>query len=132
MTDDEIRASLRVLFSQFGTADGDMEGKLVGYLIALEDATGPALKAAVRRYIRGEVEGHDGRFIPTSAELARVVRREQAQLDRITPRRLRLVESEPPPEVRERMVHRFKDLSSELATTISMDQPRPVQPRGIR
>lgn len=36
---------------------------------------------------------------------------------------------EPPPEVRERMQRRFKELSAGLAAAISMDKPRPVQQR---
>lgn len=113
MTDDEIRSSLRVLFAQFGTADGDMEARLMGYLIALQHATPQALRAAVRRYLCGEVEGHDGRFIPTSAELARVVRAEQAHLDKIAPR-LRLVDAgrQPPsPEERARIAAKAKAFS---------------------
>jgi len=79
-----------------------MEARLMGYLIALERATPQALKAAVRSYLCGEVEAHDGKFIPTSAELARVVRAEQAHLDKIVPR-LRIVDAgRPPPSPEER------------------------------
>jgi hypothetical protein len=82
-----------------------MAGKLMGYLIALERSTPQALKAAVRSYLSGSVADHDGRFIPTSAELARVVRAEQEHLDRIAPR-LRITDAgrpEPSPEQRAKM-----------------------------
>jgi hypothetical protein len=82
-----------------------MAGKLMGYLIALEHSTPQALKAAVRSYLSGTVAEHDGRFIPTSAELARVVRAEQEHLNRIAPR-LRIVDAgrpEPSPEQRAKM-----------------------------
>ena len=95
MHETEIRNLLRPLFTQFATgADNDPDARLLGYLIALERATPQALMAAVRAYLCGEVEGHDGKFIPTSAELARVVRKEQAHLDRIAPR-LRIVDARP-------------------------------------
>jgi hypothetical protein len=87
-----------------------MEARLMGYLIALEHAKPQALRAAVRRYLCGEVEGHEGRFIPTSAELARVVRDEQAHLDKIAPR-LRLVDNGrplPSPEARARIAAKAK------------------------
>jgi hypothetical protein len=90
-----------------------MEARLMGYLIALEHATPQALRAAVRRYLCGEVESHDGRFIPTSAELARVVRAEQAHLDKIAPR-LRIVDNgrQPPsPEERARIAAKVKAFS---------------------
>jgi hypothetical protein len=78
-----------------------MAGKLMGYLIALEHSTPQALKAAVRSYLSGSVEGHDGKFIPTSAELARVVRAEQEHLNRIAPR-LRIVDARSGPSAEER------------------------------
>jgi hypothetical protein len=107
---------LTILFAQFGTADGDMEARLTGYLVALEHATPRALRAAVRAYLCGEVEGHDGRFIPTSAELARVVRAEQAYLDRTRPKP-RLVEmpQQISQEERRRRVEVLKALGDKLA-----------------
>lgn len=86
MDDHELRAILKPLFAQFATADGDAEAKFMGYVIALHRASPEALQAAVRSYLCGEVVGHDGKFLPTSAEVARVVRAEQAHLNRITPR----------------------------------------------
>lgn len=106
MDEATVKNLLAPLFSQFGTADGDMAGKLMGYLIALEHSTPQALKAAVRSYLSGSVEGHDGKFIPTSAELARVVRAEQAHIDKLAPR-LRIVDAgrpEPSPEKRAEML----------------------------
>ena len=120
MTDEEIRSSLTILFAQFGTADGDMEARLMGYLIALDRATPQALRAAVRRYLCGEVEGHDGKFIPTSAELARVVRAEQAHLDRTRPKpRLVEVPRQISEEERRRRVEVLKLLGDKLAGKVS-------------
>lgn len=97
----------------------------MGYLIALEDAEAPALMAAVRSYLCGRVEEHDGRFLPTSAELARVVRAEQARIYRSAPPLLQIVAPEPTDEERARwaeadrehrarMAAKFKALSERL------------------
>lgn len=47
------------------------------YLLAIDGCTLAALQAAVRRFIRGEVDDHNGKFAPTTAELARIVRYEE-------------------------------------------------------
>lgn len=73
---EEIRKALRPLFAQFPAGDGDAEGKLLGYVIALEGSPKWSIDAAVRRFLRGEIASHDGRFLPTSAELAIAVRDE--------------------------------------------------------
>lgn len=122
MDEATVKNLLAPLFSQFGTADGDMAGKLMGYLIALEHSTPQALKAAVRSYLSGSVEGHDGKFIPTSAELARVVRAEQAHLDKLAPR-LRIVDAgrpEPSPEARARMAAKLGKVISSTASAMSV------------
>jgi hypothetical protein len=120
-------------------ADGDASAKLMGYFIALERATPQALKAAVRAYLSGEVDGHDGRFVPTSAELARVVRREQEHLDRIAPRPqiTHAARPEPSPEKRAAMrskveflkwegfpgIHALKEQPAATAPVSWMDKP---------
>lgn len=124
MHETEVRSLLKPLFAQFATSDGDTEARFMGYLIALEHATPQALMAAVRAYLCGEVDGHDGRFIPTSAELARVVRAEQAHFNRVTFSNvpLQLVDAREPTEEeraeeearRLRMIAKFKALSERL------------------
>lgn len=44
--------------------------------MAIDGCSLPALHSAVRRIIRGEVEEHNGKFIPSTAILSRVVRYE--------------------------------------------------------
>jgi len=73
-TADELRAALRALFDQFPAPDGNSEGKYLGYFMALEGEPKWAVERAARKFIRGEVAEHDGRFLPSSAELARIVR----------------------------------------------------------
>ena len=71
---DEMRAALAALFDQFPAPDGNSEGKYLGYFMALEGEPKWAVERAARKFIRGEVAEHDGRFLPSSAELARIVR----------------------------------------------------------
>ena len=73
-TVDELRAVLKALFAQFPVSDGNAEGKYLGYFMALEGEPKWAVERAARKFIRGEVAEHDGRFLPSSAELARIVR----------------------------------------------------------
>jgi hypothetical protein len=73
-TADELRAALKALFDQFPAPDGNSEGKYLGYFMALEGEPKWAVERAARKFIRGEVAEHDGRFLPSSAELARIVR----------------------------------------------------------
>lgn len=48
------------------------------YLIAIEGCTLPGLTEAVRKLIRGEFDHHAGRFIPSTAELAKAIRYEDS------------------------------------------------------
>lgn len=68
---------LSMLFRAFPTsADLNSETTLKAYLIAIEGCTLAGLTEAVRRFIRGEVDDHNAKFAPTTAQLARVVRLE--------------------------------------------------------
>lgn len=108
MDEATVKTLLAPLFAQFATGDGDMAEKLMGYLVALEHAQPRALKAAVRSFLSGSVVGHDGKFIPTSAELARVVRAEQAHIDRVAPR-LRIADAgRPEPTLEQRAAMQAK------------------------
>lgn len=48
--------------------------------MAIDGCSLPALREAVRRLIRGEVDEHNGKFIPTTAVLARAVRYEDERI----------------------------------------------------
>lgn len=87
-TADEISDALKAMFSQFPSHDsGDPRYRVLGYQDALSDEPLWAVERAVRRFLRGEVSSHDGRFLPTSAELARVVREESSYAKRIAERK---------------------------------------------
>jgi len=52
---------------------------LSAFLMAIEDQPVSAIERAVRLFVQGKVEGHDGRFAPSSAQFGRFVR-ERAEL----------------------------------------------------
>lgn len=115
---------LRLLFAQFLTGEADAEAKFAGYVIALADASHEAVQAAVRSYLRGEVADHDGRFLPSSAELAMQVRREQQHLNRINPNAPLLVSSSEPefklsPEIIAKRLEKLERLKRTLDETIA-------------
>lgn len=88
---------LRPLFAQFPAQDGDAEGKLLGYVIGLEGEPRWSIERAVRKFIRGEVEGHDGRFLPSSAELAKISRTETDYARKRADQRARFGDRKPVP-----------------------------------
>lgn len=74
----EAKSALRALLTAFPIAGHeDMNGVIATYLMAVDGYCLVAIQKAVMRFIRGEVEGHDGRFIPTPAQLSREVRYRQ-------------------------------------------------------
>jgi len=60
-------------FPEQAGSDGDIRSKT--YLLAVEPYPIEHLKVAVGRFIRGEVEGHNRRFCPSTAELCAEIRR---------------------------------------------------------
>lgn len=69
------------------------------YLLAIEGCTLAGLHAAIRRFIRGEVEDHNGKFAPTTAELAKIVRYEEFRAQAEAEHAQRLISKvEPEPE----------------------------------
>lgn len=81
------------------------------YLLAIDGCSLPALTAAVRRFIRGEVEDHNGKFAPTTAELARAARYEDFRIEAEAKHAARLLakpEPEPEPEFTEEEMERRK------------------------
>lgn len=64
---------LKDLFSAFPSMAASTEAAQV-YLSVVADYRVESLKEAVRRFTRGDVPEHNGRFVPSTAELSRVVR----------------------------------------------------------
>lgn len=93
-SDAALTKPLAKLFAAFFTADaGDMvDLRMAVYFEGLRGVPLFAVEAAVREYLSGQVAGHDGRFLPTCAEVARRARvHEQWERDSIN-RRARLAE----------------------------------------
>lgn len=117
-TADETKSALRALFTAFPSHDsGNAAWRVAGYQDALFGEPLWAVERAVRRFLRGEVCSHDGRFLPTSAELARVVREESAAARRMAERQDRpvMIADHRDPEVtaaeREKRAERLRDLA---------------------
>lgn len=72
---------LSMLFEAFPTSgDKTSETTAKAYLLAIDGYSLPALREGVRRLIRGEVDDHNGKFIPTTALLSRVVKYEEDRI----------------------------------------------------
>jgi hypothetical protein len=72
---------LSMLFEAFPTSgDKTSETTAKAYLLAIDGYSLPALREGIRRLIRGEVEEHNGKFIPTTALLSRVVKYEEDRI----------------------------------------------------
>lgn len=72
---------LSMLFEAFPTSgDKTSETTAKAYLLAIDGCSLPGLRNAVRLLIRGEVEEHNGKFIPTTAVLARTARYEDERI----------------------------------------------------
>jgi len=81
----------------------------------------PALRTAVRKIIRGESPEHNGRFVPTTAELAKAVRFEDGMLEYQRKAAARQIEApkqetvvEITPEMRARRVQQLRQLGVRL------------------
>lgn len=119
----EAMGLLSMLFEAFpSSSDKASETTAKAYLMAIEGCTIHGLRNGIRRIIRGEVEEHNGKFVPSTAILARVVAYED--------RRLRLQAShdgrkrlerdradnvvELDPETRARRLEQLKELTAKL------------------
>ena len=76
-TDRQIGDALAIMFAAFpasGTADeATGELRIRAYALALEGVTADGLRKAVKNILQGNSD-HDGRFVPTPPELAKMAR----------------------------------------------------------
>lgn len=109
---DEAKSALRALFNAFPLAGHEDMTQVVGtYLIAIDGYCLAAIQRAVTKFIRGEVEGHDGRFLPTPAQISREVRLRQEAITPPEPPRQALpapAREEPTDEERQRVADRVR------------------------
>ncbi|MCO5092039.1 hypothetical protein [Bosea sp. (in: a-proteobacteria)] len=67
----EATTALRALFEAFPADRGNGIGGAATYLLAVEGYSLIAIQKAVYRFIRGEFDWFNGKFLPTTAELSR-------------------------------------------------------------
>lgn len=95
-----IQNQLKLLFATFPPPPGDEVGdQLQAYAIALEGHTLDDVEAAVRKFLRGEVVGHNQSFAPSASLLGGAVR--QCLHDRLDAehRERRRRPALPPPDI---------------------------------
>jgi len=131
-----IPHQLKVLFSTFPQQPGDLAAQIEAYGIALEGHDPRDIQAAVRRFIRGEVEGHNQSFPPTASKMGGVVRKCMA--DRLDDEhRERMSQPQlPPPEIpksaesRQRVLRKAEETVQRLTDAMLTDDAR--RARGPR
>lgn len=141
---DEAKSALRALLNAFPLAGHEDMREVIGtYLIAIDGYCLGAIQKAVSRFIRGEVEAHDGRFIPTPAQLSREVRYRQELMMPPEPARPALpapIRVEPTEEERQRVADRVrqwvKDRTPETTSGWKPREPgdivREIRSEGIK
>lgn len=115
---------LKLLFSTFPPASsGDTEAQLAAYAIAIDGHDLRDIEAAVHRFIRGEVAGHNPSFAPTAASLgAAVIERRNHRLDaesrNYVRNQLPAPTIERTPESRERVAAKLREGIANLANAM--------------
>jgi len=94
-TREEIMFGLGRLFAAFYTADAGekTDVRTAVYFEALEGIPADCIDAAIREYLSGQIPGHDGRFLPTCAEVARRARWHLDHKRRMAARDARMAEA---------------------------------------
>lgn len=103
---------------------GDADAALAAYGIVIEQADARDVEPGIMMLINGQLPGFDGRFAPTSAQLARAIRislerrvdAENAQRAALPPPKDDWVE--PPPEVKARNKAKLDALVESLGKTL--------------
>jgi hypothetical protein len=126
----DIPRQLTILFSTFPPQPGELEAQIEAYGIALEGHDVQDIEAAIRRFIRGEVEGHNQSFPPTAAKLGAVVhecmhkRLDALNLEKRLHPRLPAPDIEHSPESIARVRAMVADLVPKLRTKDAADEVR--------
>jgi hypothetical protein len=119
----EAMGLLSMLFEAFpSSGDKNSETTAKAYLLAIEGCTIRGLREGVRRLIRGEVPEHNGKFIPPTAILARVVKYEddRIRIEAAYAGRKRIERAnydnvvQLDPETRARRIEQLKELTAKL------------------
>ena len=72
---EELHADLTMLFTAFQTQERQNPEQVIAtYVLALEEFSAAEIHAGIMKFIKGEWPGHDGKFVPSCAMVARAVR----------------------------------------------------------
>ena len=72
---DELRADLTMLFTAFPTQERQNPEQVIAtYMLALEEFSAAEIHAGIMKFIKGAWPGHDGKFVPSCAMVARAAR----------------------------------------------------------
>lgn len=71
---EELHADLTMLFTAFPTQERQNPEQVIAtYVMALEDFSAAEIHAGIMKFIKGKWPGHDGKFVPSCAMVARAV-----------------------------------------------------------
>jgi hypothetical protein len=119
---DEAKSALRALLNAFPlAAHEDMRQVIATYVMAIDGYCLAAIQKAVLRFIRGEVVEHDGKYMPTPAQLSREVKYRH---DLMTPPPSRL--SLPAPKREEPTEEERARVASRVRQWVKEREPEPV------
>jgi hypothetical protein len=119
MTD--LPRQFQVLFATFPPPAGDVNAQLEAYAVAIEGHDLRDIDQALRRFLRGEVPGHNAAFAPSAALVGAAIR--QAMNDRLDSERRAQRPALPPPDI----VHspesqeRVKAMAAEAIARLASD-----------
>ena len=128
MTEQQERLVSLLLGTFPNFQSGDAEAALAAYALVITGADPRDIEPGIMMLINGELPGFDGRFAPTSTQLARAIR---ISLERRVDREIAARKALPPPvddwvddppEVKARNKARLDQLAADLASTMDMDK----------
>jgi hypothetical protein len=100
--------AITILLHSYRLPQGtDAEMLLQTYMMAVEEVGTEAICLAAKRFIRGEVDGHDKRFAPSTGEFASEARKRQAQIDYEARPKIEAPEAKPERAVPREWMHAF-------------------------
>lgn len=127
MTDHQERLVSLLLGTFPNFQSGDAEAALTAYALVITGADPRDVEPGIMMLINGQLPGFDGRFAPTSAQLARAIRISlERRVDRENAERRALPSPvddfvQDPPEVRARNKARLDALREKLASDADMN-----------
>jgi hypothetical protein len=95
MTD--LPRQFQILFATFPPPAGDLTAQLEAYAMAIDGRDLRDIDSAIKRFLRGEVEGHNPAFAPSAALVGSAVRK--CMDERLDSERRAMKPALPPPDI---------------------------------